>query len=356
MDERARKPEGEERIVRGAQTQQIAAEDAQPAHADYERIVAEAHHQARDIVQQDREAAGQRGRRGVTKGRGKGRPETLKNAPDLEGACEYLSTVKERFASQEEVYQRVLLLLQRYRGRALSVHEVRSQIAQLLLGQEDLVHGFEILLPAREREASRGSTLLAAGGTAGTTVATQEPAEADVKWRVRGRIWDELERLDLVCFPRPCHGRIPNFVGSRAAAHQLASTQEFLHARVVKVHPSLNANAFRECCYAAGKIVLVPPLPGHHYLYILVDGSEIPPQHRAFASTKRGFNKYGTPLTSLLDIPAVDFVVVASTAVCASTGGRLGKGAGYGDVEWGIFVWGTVVQGLRRDACRRTRS
>jgi len=38
-----------------AHNAQIAAEDAQPAHSDYERIVAEAHHQARDIVQQGRQ-------------------------------------------------------------------------------------------------------------------------------------------------------------------------------------------------------------------------------------------------------------------------------------------------------------
>ena len=128
------------------------------------------------------------------------------------------------------------------------------------------------------------------------------------------------------------------FVGSEAAAQNLASSEEFQRARVVKVHPSLNANAFRECCYAAGKTVLVPPLPGHDFLYIRVEGSEVPPHQRSFASTKNGFRKYGTPITSLLDVPAVDLVVVASTAVCVATGARLGKGAGYGEVEWGILA------------------
>ena len=128
------------------------------------------------------------------------------------------------------------------------------------------------------------------------------------------------------------------FVGSEAAAENLASSEEFRRARVVKIHPSLNANAFRQCCYAAGKTVLVPPLPGHDFLYILVDGNQIPAHQRAFASTKRGFNKYGKPILSLLDIPEIDLVVVASAAVCASTGARLGKGAGYGEVEWAILA------------------
>ena len=41
---------------------------------------------------------------------------------------------------------------------------------------------------------------------------------------------------------------------------------------------------------------------------------------------------------SLLDIPEIDLVVVASAAVCASTGARLGKGAGYREVEWAILA------------------
>jgi len=317
-------------------------------NAAAEAELAEAHSQAHGIIKPARAAAGRGGRRGGGKGRGASRPETLPTALDVDGALEYLATVKERFASQESVYQQVLLLLQRYRGRALSVHEVRSQIAQVLAGNEDLVNGFQLLLPARARGGAGGSAAQAAAAStavaeASAAVATSsssqpDPAEADAKWKVRGRIWDELERRNLVSFPRPCHGRIPNFVGSDAAAHQLAATPEFQRARVIKVHPSLNANAFRERCYAAQKTVLVPPLPGHDYLYICVDGAAIPPQHRAFASTKAGFNKFGTPITSLLDIPDVDFVVVASTAVCASTGARLGKGAGYGEVEWGILA------------------
>jgi len=122
------------------------------------------------------------------------------------------------------------------------------------------------------------------------------------------------------------------------AAQRLAASEHFQRARVVKVHPSLNANALRELCYAAGKLVLVPPLPGSDFLYIQVDGNDVPAHQRAFASTKRGFKRFGRPILSLLDVPAVDLVVVASTAVCPANGARLGKGAGYGEVEWGILA------------------
>ena len=44
----------------------------------------------------------------------------------------------------------------------------------------------------------------------------EETQGAGVKWSVRNRIWDDLERHDLVAFPRPCHGRIPNVSESPA--------------------------------------------------------------------------------------------------------------------------------------------
>ena len=50
------------------------------------------------------------------------------------------------------------------------------------------------------------------------------------------------------------------FVGSSAAAQHLAASEEFRRARVIKVHPSLNANAFRECWYASiSAVYRVPP-------------------------------------------------------------------------------------------------
>jgi len=122
-------------------------------------------------------------------------------------------------------------------------------------------------------------------------------------------------------------------VGSEAVAEKLANSEEFRLVRVVQSHPSINVNSFRECSYTSGKIVLVPPLPGHDFLYIFVCVNQIPAHQRAFASTKRGFNKYDKPVWSLLDIPEIDLVVVAYPVACASTGARLDKGAGYGEVE-----------------------
>lgn len=45
-----------------------------------------------------------------------------------------------------------------------------------------------------------------------------------------------MENKDLVNFPRPCKGRIPNFVDSRDAAEKLASLDVFKKAEVIKVN------------------------------------------------------------------------------------------------------------------------
>eukprot|EP00116_Pleurobrachia_bachei_P000886 sb/3461148/ len=131
-------------------------------------------------------------------------------------------------------------------------------------------------------------------------------------------------------------GRIPNFYGSKAAAYKLCSTPEFRRAKVIKIHPSLNAEPLRTLALKFGKTVLTPPLPGHDFLYFSLDPSVIPVRSHKYAASKRGFNKLGTPLRPLSAIPPIDLVVVATVAVCGNTGARLGKGKGYGEVEYGV--------------------
>lgn len=154
---------------------------------------------------------------------------------------------------------------------------------------------------------------------------------------VRQRVWDKMEAQNVVPYPRPCHGRIPNFFGAEQACERIAALPEFAAAHVIKVHPSLGATRLRELVLDAGKTLLVPPLPGHNFLYYLVDPAMLPQGHSGRkVADKRGFQRYGKPIASLADIPNVDLVVVASVAV-TEQGVRLGKGKGYGEVEYGIL-------------------
>ncbi|CAE7506978.1 MTHFSD [Symbiodinium natans] len=165
-------------------------------------------------------------------------------------------------------------------------------------------------------------------------------AEAALNCRkaaLREQVWDKLENQDAVLFPRPCHGRIPNCIGSAMACLHLLEVPEMREASVVKVHPSIGAAALRTALVLAGKTVLVPPYPGADFLYLQLHRDQFP--NRAsleWAGDKREYLKWAKPV-KLLDIPPVDIVVVATCAV-APNGTRLGKGKGYGEVEWGILT------------------
>ena len=148
-------------------------------------------------------------------------------------------------------------------------------------------------------------------------------------------MWNFMEAHKLVPYPLPLKGRIPNFVGNKDAAYKLCATKEFRSAKVVKIHPSLNAQSLRFLALKFGKTVLTPPLPGHNFLYFMLDSSKIPANQFKYAASKKGFNSLGVPV-SLEDIPMVDLVVVATVA-CTGKGARLGKGKGYGEVEYGIL-------------------
>ncbi|CAK0834049.1 unnamed protein product [Prorocentrum cordatum] len=149
-----------------------------------------------------------------------------------------------------------------------------------------------------------------------------------------GTLWTEA--ADAVLFPRPCHGRIPHCAGSAAACGRLLASPWLREARVVKVHPSIGAAALRSALVMAGRTVLVPPYPGADYLYLKLHRDLAPSScSLVHAGDKREYLRWGAPL-GLAELPPVDAVVVAACAV-APNGVRLGKGKGYGEVEWGIL-------------------
>ncbi len=66
-----------------------------------------------------------------------------------------------------------------------------------------------------------------------------------------------------------------------------------------------------------------------------MDPEGIPSNLVNYASTIKGAFKYGR-LVRLDEIPKIDLMVVGSVAV-SPDGARLGKGEGYGDIEFGIL-------------------
>ena len=157
------------------------------------------------------------------------------------------------------------------------------------------------------------------------------------KWKIRKAVWDYLEEKDLAQFPRPVHHRIPNFIGADDAAENLASLPEFQSASMVKVNPDTPQRQVRHLVLENGKTLLTPqPRLRTGFFSTLKHGTEAIPSDvpiEALTSSK-GAAKNGTPIT-LYEKYTVDLVVVGSTAVCPTTGARVGKGEGFAELEWG---------------------
>lgn len=148
----------------------------------------------------------------------------------------------------------------------------------------------------------------------------------DTKEAIRERIWKLLETEGIASFPRPCSGRIPNFVGSNKASERLKGLPEFERAKCIFSAPDYVLKRVREIVLEEGKTLAVA-LP--HMVGFL----EIR-ERRAIdkATNIRGFKRYGVPLKT-----RVDLFVQGSVAV-DRRGSRLGKGRGYGDREWGWLI------------------
>ncbi|ACI64140.1 predicted protein, partial [Thalassiosira pseudonana CCMP1335] len=157
------------------------------------------------------------------------------------------------------------------------------------------------------------------------------------KWRIRRAVWDYMEENDIAQFPRPVHHRIPNFVGADEAAKNLATLPEFQVANMVKVNPDTPQRQVRHFVLEAGKTLLTPQPRLRTGFFSTLHSDDTPQDVPIPALTSsKGAAQYGTPI-SLYEEYTVDLVVVGSTAVCPTTGARVGKGEGFAELEWGIL-------------------
>ncbi len=150
----------------------------------------------------------------------------------------------------------------------------------------------------------------------------------------RRLVWNRLESEDVALPPYPVHGRIPNFLNAEKAASLLATLDEWKNAKVIKVNPDspqrwVRMNALRE-----GK-VLIMPTPRIRDGFLALEGVDA-----VKASTIKGAFIHGRRLRSidelLTNIKRIDLIVEGSTAV-NPWGERLGKGEGYGELEFAIL-------------------
>jgi 5-formyltetrahydrofolate cyclo-ligase len=130
---------------------------------------------------------------------------------------------------------------------------------------------------------------------------------------------------------RGVHGHIPNFAGAAAAAACVASLPAWKKARVIKAVPDTAQLPVRARALVDGKLVYmaVPRLADVRPFYFLDPATlTLPP---AEAATMRAASAHA-PRLAIDELEPVDLVVCGSVAVNRQ-GDRIGKGAGYSDLE-----------------------
>lgn len=163
----------------------------------------------------------------------------------------------------------------------------------------------------------------------------QKPEYKKVREELRRKIWDLMETTNIARFPRPIRGRIPNFVGAEQSALNLLKHDLTKAVKVVKVNPDAPQRAVRELMLRT-HIKVVMPTPRISEGFLLLDPDKIPENVLSVASTIQGAFRYGERVDPQ-DLPRIDLIVAGSVVVDVF-GGRLGKGEGYSELEYGILV------------------
>jgi len=153
---------------------------------------------------------------------------------------------------------------------------------------------------------------------------------------VRDDVWGALDSGGMALGPVWSH--IPNFIGADQAAWHLAQTEAWKKARTVKCNPDPPQIPVRLRALYEGKTLYAPvPYLTADFPYLRIDPKRLSDKGISFelAATSEGYMMHGERI-DFVEVEPLDFCVVGSVAV-SREGGRTGKGAGFADLETGIF-------------------
>ncbi|OOC54537.1 MULTISPECIES: 5-formyltetrahydrofolate cyclo-ligase [Nocardiopsis] len=159
------------------------------------------------------------------------------------------------------------------------------------------------------------------------------------KEAVRDRVWRLLEREGAV--PEGSYGKIPGFYGNEATAERLAELDVWKRASTVKANPDWAQLPIRTRALQDGKLLYmaVPRMASLKPFYLLDPAllSLLPEE----AAEKKGAEQIARRV-GVDGMRPVDVVICGSVAVNRS-GARIGKGAGYSDLEVALLIEAGLV-------------
>ncbi|MGW5232892.1 5-formyltetrahydrofolate cyclo-ligase [Streptomyces nodosus] len=159
------------------------------------------------------------------------------------------------------------------------------------------------------------------------------------KQAVRERVWRLL--IDGGGAPADSYGKIPGFYGAEGTAEQLAGLDEWQRATTVKANPDWAQLPVRVRALKDGKRVYmaVPRMASLEPFYLLDPKNLGLPAEEA--AEKKGAAQVARRL-GVESMEPIDIVVCGSVAVNRS-GARIGKGAGYSDLEVALLIEAGLV-------------
>jgi 5-formyltetrahydrofolate cyclo-ligase len=161
----------------------------------------------------------------------------------------------------------------------------------------------------------------------------------DEKQAIRERVWALLDHEGVV--PPDVRGRIPNFQGADRAADLLASTEVWRDARTVKANPDWPQLPVRARALSEGKrVYMAVPRMAAEKPFFLLDPHTLDLSSEAAADPRTAADH--AQRAAIEDMQSVDVVVCGCVAVNQS-GARLGKGAGYSDLEVALLIEAGLV-------------
>jgi 5-formyltetrahydrofolate cyclo-ligase len=159
------------------------------------------------------------------------------------------------------------------------------------------------------------------------------------KEAVRDRVWRLLEREGAV--PEGSYGKIPGFYGNEATADRLAELEVWKNAGTIKANPDWAQLPMRIRALQDGKLLYmaVPRMASLKPFYLLDPASlSLLPEE---AAEKKGAEQIARRV-GVDDMRPIDVVICGSVAVNRS-GARIGKGAGYSDLEVALLIEAGLV-------------